>query len=86
MAKELTPMRVRESVERFSFVMEERLRANDHKGQWGWEDEDPLWLLDRLKQETQELEEAMDLGDRAAVEHEAADVANFAMMIAARCG
>ena len=76
---------------RFTLAMAERLEANRHKEHWN-----PLsfpWLLHRLRQETGELERALEeaamgsglllLPSRAgAVIHEAADVANFAMMIA----
>lgn len=73
--------------------MEKVLRDNDHKG--GWEECRPDWLLMRLKQEVSELDSAMRKGtvphtgvdDRtsdvpADPAREAADVANFAMMIA----
>ncbi len=85
MTKGQKPMRVREPVERFAFLMEERLRANDHKGERGWEDKDLDWLLQRLGDEYIELRSAMAHDDWDAVRLEAADVANFAMMIVDRC-
>jgi len=60
--------------------MEERLRANDHKGGWG--DSDCYWLLKRLRMETKELSDALWDGPDSQIQKEAADVANFAMMIA----
>lgn len=69
----------------FAQEMERRLRVNDHKP--GWEDLTDAWLLHRLRQETQELTLALASfkGQPArayAVIEEAADVANFAMMVA----
>ncbi len=88
-------LEVRYQVAAFALLMERELRANDHKG--GWDQEDTSWLLDRLREEVQELCDAdpnqarypygLDIiratKERALrVESEAADVANFAMMIA----
>lgn len=77
----------RPEVRAFARLMEERLRENDHKR--GWQDNLPHALLRRLRQETDELEAAMPwrTGRRKWQEDlrmaiEAADVANFAMMIA----
>lgn len=69
----------------FADAMEAQLAANDHKG--GWRGISPAWLLTRLVQELGELRRAVTKyelypGHRAAVVREAADVANFAMMIA----
>lgn len=87
----------RPEVRAFADLMEQTLRKNDHKGTW--KGEARLWLLSRLREEVQELEEAIsyaqsyDTSDRGArinpwgaVGREAADVANFAMMIADVCG
>ena len=79
---------VREEVRDFAIEMEERLRANDYKG--GWKNELPQFLIARVREELEELDEAVDrirancLEDELAdnVWHEAADVANFAMMVA----
>ena len=83
---------LRPSVLSFALLMERVLRDNDHKG--GWQDCEPDWLLTRLRQEVNELDEAMRKGTIARhdesgrtsdwpadVPREAADVANFAMMI-----
>lgn len=74
---------VRPSVQKFAQAMEERLRRNDYKV--GWRFTSQRWLLMRLKQEVLELELELDkakLKSECAVIPEAADVANFAMMIA----
>jgi NTP pyrophosphatase (non-canonical NTP hydrolase) len=74
---------------RFAVEMEKKLAENDHKG--GWDDCEPEWLLKRLREETRELAKLVraEPNDRVAsletatqVAREAADVANFAMMIA----
>lgn len=68
----------------FAREMEKKLHDNEHKGHW--DGCDPRWLLRRLKQETGELDRAMKQakgpGTARFVVEEAADVANFAMMIA----
>ena len=70
-----TPLRL------FAARMAEKLHKNDHKGTW-----DELsyeYLLARLRQETGELTEAIEARLPANdIIDEAADVANFAMMIA----
>jgi len=74
----------------FVLAMEERLAANDHKGKYGWRNDDALSLLGRLREETKELREAIIKAPNNItsderidmVVREAADVANFAMMIA----
>lgn len=62
----------------FANEMERQLQANDHKT--GWDRMAARQLLNRLKQETIELGRAIESGKNVA--EEAADVANFAMMIA----
>ena len=77
---------LRPEVQWFAEQMELRLRANDHKG--GWQLEDQRWLSGRLGEEWEELKTAlwdMDnnrLSSPESVISEAADVGNFAMMIA----
>jgi NTP pyrophosphatase (non-canonical NTP hydrolase) len=77
---------VRPEVRAFALAMEERLKANDHKG--GWKDCDPNYCLNRLYEEASELVGAIltvrEVG-REAILQEAADVANFAMMLADVC-
>ena len=62
----------------FTNEMQSKLDANSHKS--GWHSCTQQWLLNRLRQETKELERAI-AKDKNVVQ-EAADVANFAMMIA----
>ena len=79
---------LRPSVLRFARAMDVRLRDNDHKG--GWEHEVPRRLIERVRDEVQELDDAVnairDVGPEDglvdAVWREAADVGNFAMMAA----
>ena len=87
----------REPVRWFAGVMETKLRENDHKG--GWRDCDFDCLEKRIREELAELATVLmqyqiaalspheltrtrHLGEKA--KREAADVANFAMMIADR--
>lgn len=61
----------------------EKLALNRHK--LGWEEANMSDLLFGLKMETYELREAINRGeDVGEIWREAADVANFAMMVAAR--
>jgi NTP pyrophosphatase (non-canonical NTP hydrolase) len=82
--------RWRPEVVAFADAMEERLRANDHKR--GWDSCTMGYLRQRLKGEMGELFDEIDKQQKAtcrdtgAVNREAADVANFAMMIADRWG
>lgn len=73
---------VRKEVQWFSEQMETKLRENDHKG--GWDECSIDWLYSRLQEESRELWRAVDRDDfdAADIAREAADVANFAMMIA----
>ena len=64
----------------FMHLMEERLRANDHKP--GWKQDIVPALFRRLQEETAELDGAIDFGTAGEIAKETADVANFAMMIA----
>lgn len=64
----------------FASDMARGLSANAHKT--GWWFVTPRWLLRRLRSETRELANAMRANDREATIREAADVANYAMMIA----
>ena len=81
-------LELRPEVLRFAEAMELRLRANDWKG--GWNHEMPQSLLNRARDEVQELDDVVDeicgMGlspERiAAVWSEAGDAANFLMMVA----
>jgi len=75
----------RPEVRAFADLMEAQLRANDHKP--GWKEDNAFALLERLREETEELNRAMYAHDgleefQQRIALEAADVANFAMMIA----
>lgn len=69
----------RHAIEEFTFEMEERLSRNEHKG--GWSDATNGYLLDRLQEEVAELQRALINGKSKKICSEAADVANFAMML-----
>ena len=68
----------------FGSSMGKILAAKD-KG-LAWRGETTEWLLMRLKQETEELEYAMNHGSKFAVCEECIDVAAYAMFIRDRVG
>lgn len=70
---------LRPEVAAFAMLMEERLLLNDHKA--GWKNDDLLALVARLHDETSKLVRRA-WGSRPKIGGDAADVANFAMMIA----
>ena len=90
-------MKARPKVVALAEAMERKLSRHDgDRGKDGWLSESPSWLLERLEEETKELttvvgmyEESTDPSDRERrrkmVLKEAADVANFAMMVADVC-
>ena len=69
-----------EAVELFSNNMYIKLRENAHKAHWNTVTTE--WLLNRCMEEFEELKEALANEDPGEIAREAADVANFAMMIA----
>lgn len=72
---------MRSELRRFANRMERKLAENDHKDHWSHYENGHL--LRRLGQELGELRRAMKRGDTTSrIADEAADVANFAMMIA----
>lgn len=74
----------RRRVSRFAEHMINKLKVNLYKG--GWQQETNGYLIRRLRQEVEELRDAIRDGRSAHhIINEAADVANFAMMIADRC-
>jgi hypothetical protein len=75
---------LRPEVLAFAVAMETRLRANDHKGGWG--SCSAAHLLSRVADEFKELKRAVGDLNGGDILHEAADVANFAMMVADVCG
>jgi hypothetical protein len=72
-------VKLRPAVLRFAREMERKLRANDHKG--GWDNCTLNYLSTRLTQERKELMMAMGSGKNDAALREAADCANFLMMM-----
>lgn len=81
-------IKARPAVVDFAHAMEARLAANDHKG--GWKEDSPAQLHARLVEEIAELEGEHSVRSERwnprRILAEAADVANFAMMIADVCG
>lgn len=74
----------------FAERMKQKLRKPENEAKGGWREDSPVDLLDRLLEEARELDAAIHLTQDAglhekflyAVIDEAADVANFAAMIA----
>jgi hypothetical protein len=52
------PSRIRPEVLAFAALMETKLRENDHKG--GWKQDEPIALVKRVEQETNELRRAVN--------------------------
>ena len=71
---------IREEVIQFSRRMEAKLLKNEWKG--GWRNKSPLERFRLLQIEVEELAEALSDGTPEDIINEAADVGNFAMMIA----
>lgn len=85
----------REPVRALAVLMERKMRKHDGDRGNAWTQKSARWLMSRLRDEVEELEKAMGEADRAIanqwsqeaaakleeVRQEAADVANFAMMI-----
>jgi len=73
----------RDDIVKFSKAMETKLlRDDEKKGVDGWRKADHMTLLKHLIDEVMELKDAIDNGTPYDVYFEAADIANFAMMIA----
>ena len=70
---------LRPSVREFALAMEDALRAHDHKP--GWKSDPAVELFLRLEEEVNELREELVYERYSTAMQEAADVANFAMMI-----
>jgi len=70
---------IRPAVYELAFAMELKLRKNEHKG--GWADCPWSYLQHRLDEELGELDHAIVFGTPLETLLEAADVANFLMMI-----
>lgn len=71
--------RYRRDIREFQDAMEYKLRVHQDKGHW--EGANPEEMMGRLAGEVAELQEAIDEGNSIEIMLEAADVANFAMII-----
>ena len=75
---ELTP--IVPDLQRFFDAMVYKLRRNAHKGRW--EDMSVSGALQRLREEVDELQEAVNAGSSMEITMESCDVANFALIVA----
>lgn len=75
-----TILNCEKELKQFIDAMRYKLKKNEHKGKW--EDLNLSTAISRLKDELLELEEAISRGSEIEIILEAADVANFAMMVA----
>lgn len=79
-------MKLRPEVERFALLMEAAMQERDRDWGKNWRGSNMTYFVDRLHQEIDELVIAIhndpDSLNPDAVKKEAADVANFCMMIA----
>lgn len=85
MSEQQNDIELRPALRRFAVAMERKLRANDYKG--GWEDEPLEYLIDHAWDELHELNKSLfpeSSADPALCVDEAADIANYCMMIADR--
>lgn len=71
----------RASIVRFACEMEKKLERDDKRGKPDWREEDMNELLLGVADELIELCRAVSKGDPEEVHKEAADVANYAMMV-----
>lgn len=74
-------MKKRKLVNVFSAKMEDKMAVGDNKKPQWWEDRG---LFNKLENEVEELWVALQEGTPESIVEEAADVANFAMMIAGK--
>ena len=84
MSQEVRWKYLRPEVQAFATVMEHQLRRNDSKG--GWKHVSLHYLSRRLTSELAELRAAFKRQNKKHVVAEAADTANFIMMIADHSG
>lgn len=86
-ARRAAPLNVRPEVAAFAMEMERKLAVNDaKKGQRGWKGDEPFDLLDRVREEADEVYGAIVRDNHADILAECADVANMAMMVADAAG
>lgn len=68
------------AVIKFALKMQEELDNNAHKS--GWDNLSAQWCINRIRQETMELENAIKHKKSVEqIQSECADIANFAMFI-----
>lgn len=77
-------VKLRPKVKVFAQAMEMKFILNDHKG--GWEETPITFLLQRLREETDELEKALLNQQPDEAFSEGVDISNFATMIVDRLG
>lgn len=77
--RELRDLKLEPVLLRFFDAMVYKLRRNKHKG--AWERVDLQRALNLLKLEVAELEGAMKEGSQVEILMEAADIANFALIV-----
>jgi len=74
---------LRESLRNFAELMESRLGEKDSgRGARGWSEYHPLWVFNRAEECMAELKDELMRGSTDNILRQAADVANFCMMIA----
>lgn len=66
----------------FVDAMRYKMANNKHKGERKWVEMAPSTLLSLIEAEVKELEEAIARGNTTEIMLEAADIANFCMMVA----
>lgn len=67
----------------FIVLMRAKLALNNHKG--GWDRLRTKELIELMRREIEELEEAVKNEDYKEAAMECADIANYAMMISDKC-
>lgn len=73
-------LELQEALHWFAGQMAAKLEINSHKR--GWNGLSERWILNRIRQELGELQRAVAAESGENIIREAADVANFCMMIA----
>lgn len=84
MPRIMEQIELRPEVRIFAEAMEQKLRENEHKG--GWKTCNPNFLYARFRLELEEFGRAFNTLERVGVLDEAADVANYLMMICDNLG
>jgi len=77
----MTTIRVRQEVAQFAELMELKLSMHDEERGEKWKEEPQEFFTARLEEEYAELLEAVISGKMKNIQYEAADMANFLMML-----